>query len=98
MFGNEQSREAGKGIFMGSVAGFANVASFLIAFLLTPKVYGWSVEWVVGYVTNAYGEIIGELTYVIWGGTTFLAILFLSRATVGTTIMLGGATIAIRLM
>ena len=98
MFGNEQSREAGKSIFMGAATGLANVISFLIAFLLTPKVYAYSVDWVVGYVSNAYGEIIGDLTYLIWGVSTFLVIFFLSRATVGTAIIFGALAIVTRFM
>ena len=81
MLSNNKHREAGQNIFMSSVRGLANVLAFMAAFLLTPKVYGWTVEWVVAFVTEAYGPAWSALASMVWFVTTGLLIFFGSRAT-----------------
>ena len=98
MLGLDKHKQAAQNIFMSSVQGLANVLAFAIALLLTPKVYGWSVDWVVVYVADAYGEAWSGFTRFVWGITTFLTIYFGSRATVGTLLVFGGLAIVTKFM
>lgn len=98
MLPNNNHRAAGQNILMSSLQGLANVLAFMAAFLLTPKVHGWTVEWVVAYVAEAYGQAWSDLANVVWFVTTGLLIFFGSRATIGTALVLGGIAIITRLM
>jgi hypothetical protein len=98
MLGMDKHREAGRNVFMSSIQGLANVLAFAAALLLTPKLHGWSVEWVVDYVTAMYGRGLDDLTSLVWFATLGLTVFFTSRATIGTALVLGGLAVITRLM
>lgn len=98
MIGSNNHHEAGQNILMSSLAGLANVLSVVAAFLLTPKVHGWTVDWVVEYVTEEYGHSWSALTSFAWFVIVGLTIFFGSRATIGTALIFGGMAIITRLL
>lgn len=98
MLGNEKHREAGKNIFIDSLMGLANMLALIAAFLLTPKVHGWSVGWVTRYVEEQYGAGLSDLTGFAWFVVVGFTIFFGSRATIGTALVMGGLAILTRFL
>ena len=98
MFNSNKHRQAGQNVFMGSVKGLANVIAFIAAFLLTPQLYYWSVDWVSNYVASVYGPAFFNPSRFVWFCTTALLVFFISRATIGTALVFGGLAIVTRLM
>jgi len=98
MIGNTKHKEAGRNIFMQSVTGFANVFAFATAFLLTPKVYAGTLEWVLAMTRESYGYGWDDLVSIIWWGLCAFGLFFLSRMTVGTLMIMGGMAFVTRFL
>ena len=89
--------EAGQSIFMSSVTGLANTLAVIVTFLCAPLLYGRTVGWIQGFVTNNYGYGWSDITAVLWALVTACLVFFISRASISTALVFGGLALATRL-
>lgn len=94
---NNDQRKAANSVFVQSINWLATMAAVIITFLLTPKAYAWTIDWIVDYASQNYGYGFEDLISFVWGLCLALTIFALSRATVSTALVLGGLTLASRL-
>ena len=97
MFGNKEQKEAGRSIFTKSVSGLANVAAIGTTFIATPTIFHATQGWITDFTARNYGYAVADVIDVPWFLITAITVFFLSRATVGVAITIGGLAIAARL-
>ena len=93
----KQHGQSSQSIFISSVKGLANILAVIITFLFTPKLYAWTIDWIIDYTSSNYGYGLEQVTSVVWGVCLALTIFFLSRATVSTSLVMGGLALASRM-
>lgn len=98
MFGSNKHKEAGSDVLMTSLRGLANMLAVVAAFILTPRAHAWSVDWVVEYVEQEYGDGFSDVAGFAWFVIVGMTIFFGSRATIGTALMMGALAIVTRMM
>lgn len=95
---NSNHAKAGQNLFMSSVTSLATVLAFIAAFLGGPTLYHHTGPIILELTYQTYGgEIIG-LAKLVWHGTCYLVIYFVARATIGTAVIFGGATLIARFL
>jgi hypothetical protein len=87
-----------RGDFLTAVEWLAILLAIMTAFLLTPEVYGRTVNWIVNYTAARYGMGFEDVTRFAWFVMTALIIFFTARATLATAIVAGGVAVATRLI
>lgn len=85
-------------MFTSSVYGVANILAIIITFLGTPAVYGRTIDWVQRYAASNYGYGLEDFVALMWGLICMTLVFFVSRASVSTALVMGGLTIATRLL
>ncbi|MEM6277799.1 MAG: hypothetical protein AAF714_12760 [Pseudomonadota bacterium] len=98
MFGNDKHAQAGRGLFMSSITGLANLLAVVVAFLGTPPAYGRSIDYVQTLTAASYGNGFQDLVAFAWFWICAGLIFFLARASIGTALVFGGLAIATRFM
>jgi len=93
-----QQRQAAQSIFMSSVTGLANTGAVAVAFFTVPEAYNRTISWVSAFAAARYGHEFIPTVELAWFVILALLIFFISRASVATLIVMGGLTIAMRLL
>ncbi|MEM0929599.1 MAG: hypothetical protein AAFX52_11925 [Pseudomonadota bacterium] len=93
----KQHSQASQSTFMGSVKWLANMLAVIITFFLTPKAYSLTESFVIDYTSDHYGYGFEDITSFVWGIYLALTIFFFSRATVSTSLVMGGLALASRM-
>ena len=93
----QNQREAAKGTFTSSVALLANVLAFAAAMLGTGPAYSASIGWVRDFTAAQYGAAFSDLASLVWFVVVGLTVFAFARASLATTITLGGLALAARL-
>lgn len=74
----------------------ANILSFAAAFVLGPVLWKYTVNHVSSLTYQTYGSNVLGMAELVWFGLCYLLVFFGARATIGTSIVMGGLAIAIR--
>jgi len=98
MIGSKKDKEAGRAVFMSSVTGLSNIMAVIATFLATPFVFDLSIDWIETFTMQHYGRDVAEWVFIPWALVIGITVFFMSRATVGVAITLGGLAIAARLL
>ena len=98
MIGSKKDKEAGRAVFMSSVFGLSNIMAVIATFLATPFVFDLSIDWIEAFTGAHYGWEAAKWVGVPWAVVIAITVFFMSRATVGVAITLGGLAIAARLL
>ena len=85
-------------LFMSSVQGVANVIAVAVTYFLTPLCFNRTVGFVQKFTTSQYGSGLEDLVYWAWFVMVTLFLFYVSRATVGTMLVMGGLAIAARFL
>lgn len=85
-------------IFVGSVKGLANTLAVVVTFLIVPLIYDFSNRWIVAYTAAHYGTGLESFISFCWFIACALTVFFLSRASLSTSLMIGGMALATRLL
>jgi hypothetical protein len=87
-------REANNTVFLQTANWFANLLALVIAFLLTPFVYGNSVDLVQRFTTTHYGHGFDDLIAIVWWGLCAGIVFCVARMGTAMLIMTGAFAIA----
>lgn len=98
MLGNDKHAQAGRGIFMDSAVGLANVLAVVVSFLGTPVVFGKTVSWVQELTAAQYGHGYHDLIAFGWFCICALLLFYFARMSIGTAIIFGALAIATRFL
>ncbi|MEP2828953.1 hypothetical protein [Parvibaculum sp.] len=96
MASTRDNRAAGQSVFEKSVFGIANVAAVIMTYLATPFVFDLSIDWIEAFTREHYGRDAADLIELPWFALSGLTVFFVSRATVGVAITIGGLALASR--
>lgn len=97
MLKSANHKEGARSTFLNSINGLANTVALGVTFFAAPALHSRTVEWVQGYVSNSYGYGWEDVTSFGWFVLTGAFVFFLSRAGIGTALMMGGLAIATRI-
>lgn len=90
---NNNPREANRTLFLQTANWCANLLALVIAFLLTPFVYGHTVEIVQRFTAAHYGYGFGDLIAIVWWGLTAGLVFCVAR--MGTVMLITTGAFAI---
>lgn len=97
MIPNKKQRAGAQSVFVESVGWLATMLAVISTFLLTPKIYSWTIDWIVRYTSNNYGSGFEDFTAFIWGALLAATVFCLARATLSTSLMICGLALAARM-
>lgn len=97
MLSTKGPKNAARSAFESSVLLLANVVAFAAALLGTGPVYSWSVGWVRAFAITQYGPDLAALIEVLWAVIVALTIFAFARATLATSLVMGGLVLAARM-
>lgn len=89
---------ASQNVFMNSIIGLANVLAVTITFFAAPLAYAYSIPWVQGFTMRHYGYGFEDLVAAVWFVVVAALIFFGARASLSTALVMGGMTLAARLI
>ena len=92
----DNQREAGQTIFIQTAYWLANLLALFFAFLMTPFVYGNTVEWVQRFTADQYGYGFGDLIAIVWWVLIAGLVFCIARMTTAMLIVTGAFAIATR--
>ena len=96
MFNPQNHQQKRRKVFMDSVEPVANILAFITAFLLTPEIFGRTLEPFSNFVAARYGTDLLDLFQVGWFIAVALLTFYMARATVATAIVAAGLAAAMR--
>lgn len=92
------SKNAARSIFESSQRALAELGAVIVTFFLAPIAFDHTQGWVLEYTSNYYGSDFVVFIGVAWMGIVGAVIFFISRITVSTCLMMGGAAIVMRFL
>lgn len=92
------SKNAARSIFESSQRALAELGAVIVTFFLAPIAFAHTRGWVLEYTSNYYGSDFVVFIDVAWMGIVGAVIFFISRITVSTCLMMGGAAIVMRFL
>lgn len=97
---HQQSKyaQASQNIFMNSMMGLANVLAIIITLFGAPPLYTRTIGWVQGVVATHYGYGFGDLVSLGWAVLCGCLVFFISRASIGTALVMGAVVLATRFL
>lgn len=98
MLNGKDHKQAARSVFMSSIEWLANIGAVVVTFFLTPIVYGYSMGWVAQFTRLYYGEELLGFVALTWGGIVVLFLFFIARMSLGTVLVMGGLTFAMRFL
>ena len=97
MLNNQKQSEAARNIFGSSLIGLANTLAVVCTFLVTPTLYGRTIDWVQRYTALNYGYGWEDLVSFAWLLVCIALVFFISRASISTALIAGGLALMSRL-
>jgi len=94
----EKHSEASRSIFMGSMVGLANTGAVVATFFTAPLLYSVSVGWVADFASDHYGNGWVGIVDFTWFVLVALLVFFSSRASLSTTLVMGGLALATKFL
>ncbi len=88
------NKTAAKGVYEKSVQSIANLSAVVAAFFATGPLYAVSIDWVLSFTANQYGDGFEWAVQAFWFLVTALSTYALARATIATVITIGGFALA----
>lgn len=91
-------RKAGLNVYQQSIEAIANILAAIIAFWLTPVVYGQTIVWVSQLTERSYGVGYVDLAEFVWFVLVALLLFYMSRVATSIIIIMGGLYLAMRFL
>jgi len=94
----QQYNQAGYGVFMETLIWLSNLLAIIITFFATPEVYNRTVDFVIHFTAQNYGMGFDEYVSFFWWLITAGVIFCIVRMSVSTLFVMGGLTLAAKLL
>ena len=98
MNGYGSSAQGGRGLFMSSLTGVANILAVILAFFGTTPLFDGTIDWVRSLSAGSYGYGFQELIAFAWFGICALLIFYIAKAVLGTIAAYFGLAFADRFL
>ena len=95
---HQQQKQKAQSVYMSSIEWLANTAAVVVTFFALPIAHYHSLPWVTHFTAQYYGREFIEPVVMVWYVILAFLIYFAARASVSTLLIIGGITIAMRLL
>jgi len=94
----QRYQNAGYGIFMQTLLWLSNLLAIVITFFAAPEVYNRSISFVFTFTAQHYGAGYEDIVSFIWWMIVAAFIFCAVRMSVSTLFVMGGLTLATKLL
>lgn len=93
-----QVNQAGYGIFMQTLIWLSNLLAIIITFFATPEVYNRTADFVIRFTAQNYTAGYDDIVSLAWWVITAAFIFCVVRMSFSTLLVMGGLTLAAKLL
>ncbi len=94
----QQGNQAGYGIFMETLIWLSNLLALIITFFATPEVYNRTADFVIHFTAQNYSAGYDDIVSFAWWMITAAFIFCVVRMSFSTLFVMGGLTLAAKLL
>ena len=96
MWSNEDYKQAGRSMFMGSTIWLGNLLAGAVTFVAHPFIFNWTIGWVEEFTRRFYGYAWIDFVFLVWWAMVAAIIFFVARASVATALVTGALFLIVR--